>query len=238
MKKIFSLICLVALPITTHALTSPTSLKLTIHQVAVALNEDCSSPIVIFTSGNAAGTESNLLISPALGSGNLANGTYNCIMITMEDAIKFTPTANDGASCLGGTEYTIDLCRNTASSSAHQSMTDILVGTTTTNTECSGTAQAIPGGGISNKVTLYLRTNALVNGHSDQNHVTSWRAGTAAIGASDGTNPTVARPNGIQLASPFVVSGTKTGIFYLDATNKVNGAGGSCEMDAPLFGFR
>lgn len=238
MKKLLPIIFSILIPIAAQADTDATSIKLTVHQVAVALNEDCSSPIVIFTSPSAAGTESDFLAAPTLGSGTLGSGTYNCVMITIEDAIKFKPLANDGTKCTAGAEYTIDLCRNTASSDAHSSMADVLVGTTTTSTECSGTSQTIPGGGSSNKVTLYLRTNALATNHADAQYVTAWRAGTTAIGAAGNGNPTTAQPNGIQLTSPFVVSGSKTGTFYLDATNLVVGSGSNCEMNPPVFGFR
>lgn len=228
------------LPVASHALTDATSLKITVHQVAVSLSADCSSPTVIFTSSSASGTESDFITAPTLGSGSLASGTYNCVMITMEDAIKFTTSAAVDGNCAASTEYTIDLCRNTASSGgvALYSTSDVLVGTTATATECSGTAQAIPGGGISNKVTLYLRTTAPANNDPNAQYVTAWKAGNAAIGAADGTNPTTAQPNGIQLASPFVVSGAKTGIFYLDVTGLVDGSQANCQMNPPVFGFR
>lgn len=117
------------------------------------------------------------------------------------------------------------------------STSDVLVGTTATTTECAGTDQAIPGGGISNKVTLYLRTTSLANNDPNAQYVTAWKAGNAAIGAAGGGLPAAAQPNGIQLASPFVVSGAKTGVFYLDVTGLVDGTA-ACQMNPPVFGFR
>lgn len=219
--------------------TSPTSLKIKVYQVAVALSADCSSPTVIFSS--ASGTEKDFMTNPTLGSGSIADGTYNCVMITMDDVIKFTPAANDGGSCLGGTEYSIDLCRDTASSGGETvfSTTDLLEGTVTTTTQCSGTSQIVGSGGVANKVTLYLRTTALPQNHADSQYTGSWLKGTTtANSVSGGTGPSANQANGIQLASAFVVSRGGAGVFYMDATNQVTGAGANCEMNAPEFGFR
>lgn len=221
------------------AVTSPSSLKLKVYQIAVALSDDCSSPIVLFTSTT--GQEQNFLANPSLGRGSLDDGTYNCIMITMDDVIKFTPLVNDGATCTGGTEYSIDLCRTTATSNGEVvwSTTDLLEGTTTTSTECAGTSQVVGAGGVANKVTLYLRTNAVLQSNGNSQYTGSWLKGTTtAFSVDSGAGPSVNTPNGIQLASPFVVSGGGSGIFYVDATGQVTGAGANCEMNAPEFGFR
>lgn len=242
MKKLSLISCLL-FSVNALAVTSPSELKITVYQVSVSLNADCSNPQTILSSTT--GTETNFLSSPSLGSGAIPNGTYNCIMITMDDVIKFRPTANDGATCTAGTEYAIDLCRANGGGQAdqdYQSYSDVLVGTTSTSTQCAGTNQIVGSGGIANKVTLYLRTTGLDNNHTDADFVSAWKKGTAAALSNDsnGSNnmgPSVDRPHGLQLASPFVVSAAKTGIFYVDATNKVVG-GGNCELQPPVFGFR
>lgn len=245
MKKLLPIACLF-LSMNSYALVNPTELKIKVYQVAVSLSSDCSDPQTIFIS--TAGVETDFLSSPSLGSGSIANGTYNCVMITMEDGISFKPAANDGGSCVANTEYSIDLCRINGSGQAdqdYQSYTDLLEGTTTTNTACQGTSQIITGGagGISNKVTLYLRTTGLDTAHTDAPFVTAWKKGTATALSNDedgmgSMGPSVDRPHGLQLTSPFVVSGSKTGIFYVDATGKVDGSGGNCELQPPVFGFR
>lgn len=217
---------------------NPTSLKMKVYQISVAANEDCSSPITLFTSQ--AGEEKDMLLNPTLGSGNLDDGTYNCIMITMDDVIKFVPESTTG-SCSGGTEYSIDLCRDQASSdgSALYSHTDLLEGTTFTTTECAGTDQSVSAGGISNKVTLFLRTTAPANNHADADFVSSWKKGTVtALSQNGGTGPSVDSASGIQLASPFVVAGSKTGVFYIDATGQIDGSNPTCDLQPPVFGFR
>lgn len=229
MKKLLFSIFALALGFNAFAVTDPTSLKVKVYQIAVAENADCSDPQVIFTS--TAGSEKDFITNPTLGSGSLADGTYNCVMITMDDVIKFTPLANDGATCTAGTEYAIDLCRVGED-------TDLLESTTTTSTACVGTDQSVSAGGIANKVTLYLRTTSPANNSGDADDVYSWKKGTVLANANGAGNPSVDSANGIQLTTGFVVSGTKTGIFYVDASSQVTGAGANCEMNAPEFGFR
>lgn len=239
--KNFLATTLALMAINAQAGVNATSLKINVYQVAVSLNENCSSPQVIFTS--TAGTEKDFLANPTLGNGSLANGTYNCVMITMDDVIKFTPSANTGATgkCVAGTEYAVDLCR--AGGSALENYTDLLVGTTTTNTQCAGTHQSVSPlalGGVANKVTLYLRTTAPANNNPDAQYVTAWQKGTVLEDSNAPGQPSVDSANGIQLTAPFVVSGTSTGTFFLDATGKVQEASSNanCEIDAPVFGFR
>ena len=157
----------------------------------------------------------------------------------MDDVIKYRPAANDGASCIGGTLYAQDLCRDQVSTgSALQSHTDLLVGTTTTSTECAGTDQMVGSGGIANRVTMYLRTTSPASAHGDSDNVTSWAKGTVLQDSQGAGQPAADAANGIKLVAPFIVSGTKTGVFYLDATGQVTGTGATCEMNAPEFGFR
>ncbi len=241
MKNLLSVMCLFS-TINTYAAVNPTEFKVTVYQVSVSLSADCSSPQTIFSS--VAGEETDFLASPSLGSGTIANGTYNCVMITMEDGIKFKPASTEG-TCTGGTEYSIDLCRARSGSATadeyYQSYTDLLSGTTTTSTECSGTSQIIGSGGASNKVTLYLRTTSLDTADSDSDFTTVWKKGTALANTNKSggvTGPSQDRPNGLPLASPFVVSNAKTGIFYVDATGKIDGSNGNCELLPPKFGFR
>jgi len=211
MKKIIGLMALLTFSLNAFAVpVDASSLTMNVYQIAVALDADCSNPQVIFQS--TAGTLKDFLANPTLGSGNLADGTYNCIMITMDDVISFKPSANEGANCVMGATYQIDVCRA-------PSTTDLLTGTTTTNPICAGTDQTVSAGGVANKVTLYLLTG------------TSGAANSAfqkGVGAN----------NGIALASPFIVAGAETGIFYLDATGQVQSQNGHCEMNAPQFGFR
>jgi hypothetical protein len=56
----------------------------------------------------------DMLLSPTLGAGVIPNGTYNCVMLRMDDQIKFAPSVSDGDQCDPATEYTQDIA-NTGS---------------------------------------------------------------------------------------------------------------------------
>lgn len=209
MKKIIGLMALLTLSLNAFAVAvDATSLKMKTYQIAVALDTDCTAPKVIFQS--TAGEIKDFLANPTLGSGSLADGTYNCVMITMDDMVTYTSASGSGDTvCVAGTEYSVDICRSPET-------TDLLTGTTFTAQTCAGTSQWV---GVANKVTLYLTT------------------------AADGSGGNFKKGgiNGIALASPFIVSGAETGIFYLDvgqlAAAVDNGFTG-CEMTTPTFGFR
>jgi len=239
MKTIISLF-FTFFPLGVLAVTSASSLKLKIYQVSVSASTDCSSPITILSSSS--GTETDFMTDPVIGSGSVPDGTYPCMMITMDDVIKYKPLANDLPGCTAGTEYTADLCRDLASTGAGQerySFTDLLIGTTfTPDVECQGTDRSLTTGGIANKVTLYLRTTAPTVGSPEEDDVNSWKKGTALANSVSGGNPSVDTDHGINLASPFVVSGSIVGVFYAETTNLVQNNGGDCELNGVLFGFR
>ena len=210
--KIFQKIILVFFLVTlgeAWAATSTSELLIKVYQVAVSASTDCSGPQVIFTSTS--GTEVDFLKNPMLGGGNIPDGTYPCIMINMSDVIKYRPTANDGTLCVAGTQYFSDVCRSDSSES-----TDLFNGSTTTNVACTGINPPTAASVGANQVTLYLFTTSPSTG-------AAFRSGAA---------------NGFLLGNPFVVSGSSTGTFVVDVTNKVMDNGSYCEMDAPTFSFR
>lgn len=189
--------------------TSTSELLIKVYQVAVSASTDCSNPLVIFSSS--AGTEVNFLSNPILGGGNIPDGTYPCVMINMSDVIKYRPTANDGTRCVAGTQYFSDVCRSDSSES-----TDLFNGSTTTTVACTGTNPPTADSVGPNQVTLYMFTTSPNTG-------SCFRTGAA---------------NGATLQSPFVVSGSSSGTFVVDVTNKVMDNGSYCEMDQPTFSFR
>lgn len=194
-----------------QAATDASSLLVKVYGVAVSTSLDCSSPLVIFDSTD--GVEKNFLDKPTLGGGDIADGTYPCVMITMSDTIKFKPSANTGSYCVAGTEYTIDVCRTDNSGT-----TNLRTGTTLgASTPCTGTSSTP----AADKVTMYLRTNS-----------------TNASAAFNSPSSTSDTSVGIALTNAFVVSGTSSGAFVVDARGKVQDEGSACGMDAPTFSFR
>ncbi len=118
----------------------PSSVKIKVYSVDVSKTADCASPVNVFTS--AAGTTFDFVTSPTLGGGNPADGTYNCVMLTMSSLLKVTPATTTG-SCTAGTEFSTGVC-NTG-----QFSDTLTAAGTTAHTACTAG---------DDKVTLYLQT--------------------------------------------------------------------------------
>ena len=186
------------------------SLKLQVYSVMLSTSPLCTSPVTVFSSPTA--TEVDFLAAPTLGSGNPADGTYNCVIIKMSDLIKFTPSASAGL-CTSGTQYTADVCRvdNGGMTQAPDAAG--------APTMCMGT-DAAP---VSDPVYLYLTTNA--------------SAGTG--GGNTFLQPTsTSSTNGLNLTAPLVIAGAAKSKFVVNATGKVGDDGVSCGMNPPVFGFQ
>jgi hypothetical protein len=126
--------------------TSPTSVLIKVYGVAVSTSADCSSPVSIFSSDS--GSQVDFVNNPVLGGGDIADGTYRCVMITMSDIITATPLATAG-TCTAGVPVTGEVCQNTES-------TDLLSGSSTSHINC------VTG---EDRVTLFLDTGTTrVNG--------------------------------------------------------------------------
>lgn len=183
------------------------SLKLKVYSVMASTSALCTNPVTIFSKDSP--TEVDFISAPTLGSGNPADGTYQCIIIKMSDNIKFVPSSSSG-SCVAGTEYVLDVCRsdNSGSTAAPDS---------STTTSCTGTSSSP----ASDAVYLYLTTNSTAGSGGD------------TFRQPDSTSST----RGLNLTSPLIVSGSTTSKFVVNATGKVDGSQASCEMNPPVFGF-
>lgn len=191
---------------------NPSSLKIKVHRFAVSENADCSNPkVVIDNSANP--TYVSMLDSPKFGAGELANGTYPCVMVEMSDQIKFTPESNVGSTCTAGTEYTLDVCGSGTYTN--------LDGTTGT---CTGDNGSDPSDNhVEEKLVLYLSTNSTSTGGSSN-------AFEPPTSASDGSH-------GFNLGSALIVSGTEVGVFDVDGRGKVEDETSYCEFSPPIFSF-
>ena len=186
------------------------SLKLQVYSVMLSTSPLCTSPVTVFSSPTA--TEVDFLAAPTLGSGNPADGTYNCVVIKMSDLIKFTPSASAGL-CTSGTQYVADVCR---SDNGGTTQAPDAAGAPTV---CLGT-DAAP---VSDAVYLYLTTNA--------------SAGTG--GGNTFMQPTsTSSTNGLNLTAPLVIAGAAKSKFVVNATGKVGSDSVSCGMNPPVFGFQ
>lgn len=207
MKKILALfISLSFFSLSVFAAGDPSSLKLKVYSVYASLSAQCTSPIQIFN--NASGTFVDLLKGPVLGGGDLADGTYNCIIIKMSSIVKHTPLVTD-TSCVAATEYTGGVCN------VGDQATDL------SNATIGCMGNGTNAGSVDNTVFMYLTTDSL-----------------ASTGNKAFVHPmTVGDGNGIKLNAPLVVSSTTKAKFVVNATGKVVAGGGECGINPPVFSF-
>lgn len=184
----------------------PSSLKIKVFAVYASLSPQCTSPVEVFS--NSSGAFVDFLANPTLGGGDLADGTYHCVIIKMSSIIKHTPltTATD---CVAGTEYTGGVCNSGDNA-------DDLAGSPIT---CTGNGSNA--GSVDNTVYMYLTTDSLAS--------TGNKAFEHPVTAGDG--------KGIHLGSPLVISSTSRAKFVVNAAGKVVGGGGECGINAPAFNF-
>jgi hypothetical protein len=210
MRPIRSTLALIAGLFSLNAMAlDASSLKLQVYSVMLSTSPLCSSPLTVFSSPTA--TEVDFLANPTLGSGNPADGVYQCVIIKMSDLIKFTPSSTSGL-CTAGTQYTADVCR---SDNGGTSQAPDAVGAPNA---CTGT-DAAP---VSDTVYLYLTTNP-----------------SAGTGGNTFMQPTGAlSTNGLNLTAPLTIAGAAKSKFIVNATGKVGDDGVSCGMNPPVFGFQ
>lgn len=102
-------------------------------------------------------------------------------------------------------------------------------GTESTLDVCSGgTGETLDGGTVNctggeDKVTMFLSTGASASSSSD-----GFKKPTSVGDTS----------NGFNLGSALVVSGTTTGTFVVNGTDKIEDDGSICEMNPPSFSFK
>jgi hypothetical protein len=207
MKILNLFLAMIFLGSTAFAL-DPATLKLKVYAVYASTSAQCASPIQVFL--NNTGSYVDILSGPTLGGGDLADGTYNCVIIKMSDIIKHTPKTSDGISCASGTEYTSGVCKS-------PQMVDSL--TAVGDIACRGDGSTA--GSVEDTVFMYMTT---ATGASTGN-----KAFNRPVTPGDG--------NGIKLGAPLVISSTSRAKFVVNGVGKVGSNGGDCGMNAPTFSF-
>lgn len=93
---------------------TPTSLKVTLFKAYISTNQDCSDPILVQDLGES-GQEFDFLDSPTLFSGSIPAGTYNCLILVLNDTMRFKAdqtAVNAHNGCNSTTDYyTFDVYR-------------------------------------------------------------------------------------------------------------------------------
>lgn len=217
MKKFLSILTLlISLP-SFSAPMDANALRLKVYKMAVSTSPNCSSPVTVFETSSPSYVD--FKGAPNLGNGNLADGTYPCVIIEFSDNIKVTPSANGASFCSVSSEVTNDVCRcdyngnGNCSDEGESTITSTLIdGSTVTCT--SG----------DDRVAMYLSTASSATTQSDAFNP----PGCNTVGCDNNT--------GFNLASPLVVAGTAVGKFVVNTDDKVcdgddgwsAGGGGDC----------
>jgi hypothetical protein len=187
----------------------PASLKVKILGVYASTSPQCTNPINVFLKPTADYVD--LLQGPALGGGDLPDGTYECVIIKMSDVIKHTPKETD-SSCVAGIEYSGEVCRAGGDGGLATSLDGSAI-------PCTGDGTAKGVG--DDTLFMFMTTDP---GASDGN-----RAFEHPLVAGDG--------KGIKLGSPLVISSTTKAKFVVDASGGVVAGGGECGINPPKFRF-
>ncbi|MDZ4676409.1 MAG: hypothetical protein SGI74_02780 [Oligoflexia bacterium] len=212
MKNLILVIAVILISTQAFAVSNPRNVIMKIYALGVSKNADCSNPTLVMTYPG--GKEFDFKNGSSLGGGDVADGTYPCVIMQMSDVIRFVPNVTDGV-CVAGTTYTLDVCR-----AGGGTYTPISNGVFGTSRACTGTTAAP----IDDKVLLFLST-------------TSTNAGGGGGSAFDQPIPSPS-VNGFTLNGAFTVAGTRSATFVVNFDNKIDGSGAACDVLPPVFGFR
>jgi hypothetical protein len=206
--------------------SDPSIAKVTVFGIAVSKNQDCSGAVVV--GYNPVGTVYDFLQKPSIVSGDIAAGTYQCVILYMNNLLTFTPLTSETGNapgCVAATSYSRIIC---AASGCTFTKTSVDASNNLTYTG-TGTPQSANSQAISTpeKVPLFLSTGSTGTGNN-------------AFMQPTGATASVTSTNGIHLGAPFVVSATGgAGTFVVNFNGQVKSQGdGSCDLGPPTFTFR
>jgi hypothetical protein len=117
----------------------PTELLIKPYKVAVSTSQLCTNLQTVYNESSPSYID--FLTSPTIGSGQLADATYPCIVIEMSSQIKYKPTTTQN-NCVSTTEYTLNVCQNTQQST-------LIDGSSVT---CDGTSDT--------RIAIYISTGS------------------------------------------------------------------------------
>jgi hypothetical protein len=187
----------------------PASLKLKVYGLYASTSPQCTNPVRVFL--RTSGDYVDILRGPTLGDGDLADGTYHCVIIKMSDVIKHTPMVTD-AACVAGTEYSGEVCRAGGDGG-------LATGLDGAPIPCTGNGTSA---GVGDD-TLYMFMT------TDPSASSGNRAFELPLAPGDG--------KGIRLGAPLVISSTTRAKFVVDASGGVVSDGVECGINPPRFRF-
>jgi hypothetical protein len=225
MKKIiFSFLFLVGLMTSLPLFAAggnASSVKLTIYGVWLSANGDCSDSVEILNSTT--GTEIDIMDSPTIADHAITADVYKCLIIKMNDVVKFKPETTSG-HCTAGVEVSLDTCKTTGSTASSKNP---FTGATIT---CSNSTDLATG----DQLFLYVSRNAfcpdsITTGCDDPS--TPPNAFLPPVEADD-------HLHGVTLQDNITISADTIGNFIFNTNGKVGDDGSDCNMEPPVFGYR
>jgi hypothetical protein len=170
---------------------SPASLKIKLYKMAVSTDPLCSNLITVFDNGSNSVEVDLAGTLPTIGTGLIADGSYNCIAIEMSDLVKYTPSTNSTSlNCNTSVQNTLDMCQLAYSG---------------TSKLIDGSAVTCGISGTDDKVVLYMSTSS--SGYGTNIFTPPTSSGDAL--------------HGVLLASPLVINGTTVGKLEIATTGKI-----------------
>jgi hypothetical protein len=191
---------------------NPSSVQIKVYQVMLSTSADCSSPISV--SVNATPAYQEMTANPTLVSGNVALGTYKCIMMNINSLIKYTPATSDGSACVAGTQYQREVCRGGQGFAIPTGGTGTCPATST-----SDTANNVP-------FWVYFSVTGTASSNSQPNGL--------------GMYPNMP----MLLGSPLVVTGSQSITFVMDFDGQITSDQDNnsdpivCDCNPPAMSFR
>lgn len=197
---------------------TPTSLKLKVYKFAVSTSPLCTNLITVIDNGDTP-QEVEFIGSVKLGAGNLAAGTYPCVVVEMSDNIKYTPgSTSTSGFCQSGVPNTLDVCRDQ--------------GAPTTSPLIDGSVTTCSAGVVDDRVAMYMSTYSPGTGDVFNP--------PTADGVGDGFNlPNPLVVSGSTTAQFIVNPEAKMCDNSNDAGNDCDGGGATntCQLEPPTFDF-
>lgn len=211
MRKLILLLLLIfcTVPKMGFGFVDPTELKLKVYAVYLSTDPYCTNARELFSTTDP--VYADFLGNPTLGSIDNSSGSWN------------------------GTYHCVIIKMSDAIKYVTNSTTEsaCTAGTTYTSYVCNYSSTTDPSG----------TTTVCSNAGEDTSYLYLSTASTQTTGGEGGSPwqaPTSSNTlNGLKLNGAFTISGSQTGTFVVDGTNKMGDeGGGDCGMQPPTFSFR
>lgn len=201
--------------------STPSVAKMSIYQFAVSESENCTDPVIVIDNGDTP-KEFDMLDSPQLGSGTVADGTYPCVIMVMSSSLAVAASETD-AVCTANEEFTQSVC------GGGESGEGLTMNFDGVEQACGGTKKAY----------LYLSTGSTLTRTYEQSGSCDARfdEGDDSICNSFFPPNTEDTALGVPLGEALVVNGEEVGVFTLSNLSVGEDGDDRCGMDRPNFTF-